>query len=183
MSEAVETQVQEPKKSKKEVASVTPEPTNAGKLSLSLDELQQIVVAAVAAASQASAATVAAAVVEAKKPTVDPGKEAADAQMRESTRINREREAEAMRLAQEACPHKQGSNALSAFQSPLSSFIVHVLDTGLVVAICTNCLKTIFGDTTDPEERKMLREKSGNHASGSGQRFFRDPLKAQQAGR
>lgn len=152
-------------------------------LNISMDELQQIVVAAVTAASAANAQTVAAAVVEAKKPLPDEARAAADAQMRESTRINRAREAEAMRISQDACPHKQGSNMLSDFQGPLSSFVIHVLDTGLAVGICTNCLKTIFSDTEDPAERKLFREKSGNHASSAGQRFFRDPMAAQKAGR
>jgi hypothetical protein len=150
---------------------------------LDIDQLQQIVTAAVVAASQASAQTVAAAVVEAKKPVPDPRQEASDAQMRESTRINKELQEEAMRLAQEACPHRQGSNQLSSFQGPLSSFVLHILDTNLAVAICTNCLKVIFSDTTDPEDRKLLREKSGNQPSSAGRRYFRDPEKAMKAGR
>jgi len=167
-----ETDVQETKKSKATQS-----------LNISMEELQQIVIAAVTAASAANAQVVAAAVVEAKKPLPDLAKEANDAQMRDSTRIQEARKFEALRLSQDACPHKQGSNMLSDFQGPLSSFVVHVLDTGLAVGICTNCLKTIFSDTEDPAERKLFREKSGNHASSAGQRFFRDPMAAQKAGR
>jgi hypothetical protein len=172
MSEEKEVTVKEPK---------------AQKLSLSLDELQQIVVAAVTAATQASASTnaetLAAVVSETRKPVVDPRAEEDKRMMGESTRKQRERDAENMRLSQESCPHRQGSNQLSSFQGPLSSFVIHVLDTDLMVAICTNCLKTIFGDTDDPAEKKLFREKSGNQASAAGRRFFRDPGAAMKAGR
>jgi len=153
-------------------------------LTISMDELQQLVTAAVSAATQASAATVAAAVVEAKKPVVDERHAYNDEQMRQSTKIQRERDAENTRISQESCPHRQGSNDLSSFQGPLSSFVVHVLDTGLPVAICTNCLMKVYGDDDNPEHiKKAFRDKSGNGRSAAGQRHFRDPEKAMKAGR
>jgi hypothetical protein len=166
-----------------EVQETKPKTKSTALAGITLDELQQIIVAAVTAATAANASVVAQAVSEARKPVVDQAKLENDRQNRESVKQSREIQTESLRLSQESCPHRQGCNPLSSFQSQLSSWGIHVLDTGLPVAICTNCLKIVFADTDNPEERKIFREKSANQASRAGVRFFRNQEKAMTAGR
>ncbi len=154
-------------------------------ITLGIEDLQALISSSVAEALKQSSQTFAAALLESRKPYVDPRqKENEDtmrASMREATeRINREIEA-----SKENCPHVQGSNALSEFQGPMGSFVLHQLDTGVTVGICTNCQKTIWSNeewlANHPEDRKWFQRKNANRMSRAGQRAFRDPTKAQQA--
>lgn len=159
------------------------------KISLSLDDLKDIVSSAIASAvsqSQASSAKIIAdAMLEARKPYVDPRQLENEKAMRESMRAVNERINREIELSKETCPHLQGSNALSEFQGQLGSFVLHQLDTGEVIGICTNCQK-IIRSTNDgkegrPDDRQFFNKKSANRLSRAGQRVFRDPTKAQLA--
>lgn len=152
----------------------------AEKISLGLEELQQIISTAVREASKAQSEMIANAILESRKPYKDPAQEENDKRMRESMREVNERIQREILASQDVCPHKQGSNPLSEFQGALGSFVTHELDTGEVIGICTNCQKLIR--STNPEHRKFFTEKSANRRSGAGRRFFLDPMKAQRVG-
>lgn len=148
-------------------------------INLGIEELQAIISASVAQAVAQSSNVIAQALIESRKPYVNPlNKQNEDAmrdQMREvHDRIKREIEA-----SRDGCAHLQGSNALSEFQGQMGSFVLHQLDTGVVVGICTNCQKTIWSNSSDPAEIKMFSRKNANRMSKAGQRVFLDPLKAQ----
>lgn len=159
------------------------------KISLSLDDLKDIVSSAIASAvsqSQASSAKIIAdAMLEARKPYVDPRQVENEKAMRDSMRIAQDRINREIEASKETCPHLQGSNALSEFQGQLGSFVLHQLDTGEVIGICTNCQK-IIRSTNDgkdgrPNDQQFFSKKSANRLSRAGQRVFRDPTKAQLA--
>ena len=165
------------------------EENRSGKISLSTDELKDIISTAIAGAitqsQQASARVIADAMLEARKPYVDPRQEANDKAMRDSMKVVQERINREIELSKETCPHLQGSNALSEFQGQLGSFVLHQLDTGEVIGICTNCQKVIRstndGQDGRPDDRQYFKNKSANRLSRAGQRIFRDPTKAQLA--
>jgi len=153
------------------------------KITLGMDELKALIATSVAEAvaqsSSVAGKVMAEAILEARKPYVDPRQVENDKMMREQMRESNERinrEIEASRLS---CAHLQGSNALSEFQGQLGSFVLHQLDTGVVVGICTNCQKQIWSN--NPEDQIWFTKKQANRMSRAGQRVFLDPLKAQKA--
>jgi hypothetical protein len=163
-------------------------------ISLTKDELRSIVSSAVGAAVQSaneksssifaeSMEKLAAAIIESKKPYVDPRNAENEKAMRESMRIVNERMHQQVVASQKTCPHLQGSSELSDFSGQLSSIVLHRLDSGVVVGICTNCQKQIFSDDKDLEVQKIFRMKSGNRMSSAGIRNFVDPKAAMAAGR
>lgn len=163
-------------------------------ISLTRADLQSIVstavAAAVAAANEKSSDVVsrgmsdlAAAIIESKKPYIDPRQVQNEAAMRESMRIVNERMKAQIIASQSTCPHLQGSSENSDFTGQLSSIVMHRLDSGVVVGICTNCQLQIFSDDTNVEVQKLFRMKSGNRMSSSGIRTFNDPKAAMSAGR
>lgn len=172
MSEAI-AEVKE-KKSKPEEKEIT----------LNLKDLQAIIAQAVAMASveagKSSSETLAAAILESRKPYVDPRNEENEEQMRQSSRLQRQREKEQTEYSQKHCPHLQGSNALSDRRGDMSSIVMHKLDTGLVIGICTNCIRVF--DARNPGDREFFNMKSGNRMSQSGSRFFADPVARMDAG-
>jgi len=116
-----------------------------------------------------------------RKPWVDPRSEENDRLMREQMRETTKRIAESIKYSQSTCPHFQGSNELSDFQGALSSIVKHVLDTGVVWGICTNCLREFWPE--DQDYAKEMNRKSGNRPSQAGRRMFLDPRAAAAAGR
>lgn len=156
---------------------------NNSKISLGLEDLAEIIKIAVSSAvgqqSESSAKIIADALIEARKPYKDPRTEANDEMMRKQGRETWERIQREIVASRETCAHLQGSNALSEFQGQLGSFVLHQLDTGVVVGICTNCQKQIWSN--NPEDHAWFSRKSANRMSRAGQRVFMDPLKAQQA--
>lgn len=160
------------------VAAKPPDPKT-GKLTIGMEELQALISASVSQAVEQSSKVIAQALVESRKPYVKPEDEENARRMRESSheiqaRIKREIEA-----SRDNCAHLQGSNALSEFQGMLGSFVLHQLDTGVVVGICTNCQKQIWSN--DAKDSDFFRRKSANRMSRAGQRFFLDPSKAMAA--
>lgn len=159
------------------------------KISLGLDDLKDLITAAVAQAvkhsQESSAKIIAEAMLEARKPYVDPRQKQNEEMMREQMREVNERINHEIELSKSNCPHLQGSNALSEFQGQLGSFVLHQLDTGEVIGICTNCQKIIRstndGDDGRPDDRQFFARKSANRLSRAGQRTFRDPTKVQLA--
>jgi hypothetical protein len=156
-------------------AKAAPE-VKSGKISIGMDELQALISASVSQAVEASSKVIANALIESRKPYVDPRTEQNDKVMREQmrevhTRINAEIE-----YSRKHCAHLQGSNALSEFQGQLQSFVMHQLDTGVVVGICTNCQKQIWSN--DEADAQWFSKKSANRMSRAGQRSFKDPTKA-----
>lgn len=163
-------------------------------ITLTKADLQALLAQAVAAATAAAQdkandivskgmSELAAAIIESRKPYVDPRQQENEKNMREQMRVVNERMHQQILSSQELCPHLQGSNELSDFSGSLSSWVIHRLDNGLVIGICTNCQKHIFSNDTDPEIRKFFKMKSGNRMSSAGVRTFVDPRTAQDAGR
>lgn len=157
------------------------------KITVGATELQAIVAAAVAAALDKaqgaqveSAKIIAEALIEARKPYKDPNQEENQKRMREQMRETQERIRKNIEASRDACPHLQGSNPLSSFQGQSGSFVLHTLDTGEMIGICTNCLKVISSSNRD--DIKFFQKKNGNVPSAAGQRIFFDPLKVRAAG-
>lgn len=148
-------------------------------ISMSPDQLQQIIISAVSAATNSIGDKIANAMIESRKPYVDPAQEENARRDRESARKQQERIRQQVEADRDTCPHLQGSNALSEFQGQLTSFVLHRLDTGEMIGICTNCQKLI--SSLNPEDRPFFQRKSGNRMSMGGQRNFVDPLAAQRA--
>lgn len=161
----------EPKETKEQTSSVT----------LNIKDLQALISTAVAEAVKQANVSTAEAIIESKKPYIDPKQKENEAAMRRSMKEVEERRHKEQEMDQSLCPHKQGSNALSDFQGPLSSFIYHQLDTGELIGICTNCTKVIR--STNPQDAPFFQMKSGNRASRAGQRIFTNPLEVQRRGR
>jgi hypothetical protein len=156
-----------------------PKPAQSGKISIGMDELQALISASVSQAVEASSKVIAAALVESRKPYVDPRAEANDKVMREQMREVHNRINAEIEASRDQCAHLQGSNALSEFQGQLGSFVLHQLDTGVVVGICTNCQKQIWSNRK--EDAEWFRKKSANRMSRAGQRVFMNPTKAMEA--
>lgn len=150
-----------------------------GKLSIGMEELQALISASVSQAVEQSSKVIAQALVDSRKPYVAPGTEENERRMREQNREIQERIKREIEASRESCAHLQGSNALSEFQGQLGSFVLHQLDTGVVVGICTNCQKQIWSNVA--EDAEHFRRKSANRLSRAGQRFFLDPSKAMAA--
>lgn len=171
-----------------------PTKADAGNISLSRADLQQLISAAVAAAVGASSersekivsegmTELAKAIIEARKPYVDPRDVENEKAMRESMRVVNERMQRQIKASQSTCFHLQGSSENSDFTGQLSSIVMHRLDSGVVVGICTNCQLQIFSDDLSVETQKIFRMKSGNRMSSAGIRTFQDPKAAMSAGR
>jgi len=153
---------------------------NSAKATIGVDEIAALVKAAVEAATSKQAEMFSQILMEAKKPYRDPKQAVNDETFRAQSREIEERIRENLKAAQSSCPHKQGCNPLSEYQSQLSSFVMHRLDTGLVWGICTYCQKQIYSDRES--DRRFFAEKSANRMSSAGQRTFLDPGKAMRKG-
>lgn len=145
-----------------------------GKLELSAEALQTLLSTVVSSAVEQAVARTAQitskAIEESKKPYKDPLQEQNDEAMRRSMREQRERDRVREKISQRNCPHLQGSNPLSDFSSNLTSIVQHVLDSGEMIGICTNCLR-VFREG-DPDYVQWMQKKSGNRTSSAGQRFM-----------
>jgi hypothetical protein len=154
-------------------------------LSMTREDLSALIAGAIEAAKVASSNDTAAlvnAILESRKPYVDPAQKATLTAIRKQMREQRLKIMEQMKLEQASCPHLQGSNPLSDFPSPhgLTALVQHVLDTGEMIGVCTNCGR-IFR-SCDPDYRQWMAKKSGNRMSSAGRRFFADPVAAIKAG-
>ena len=153
------------------------------KSSVSMDELQAIVNAAVTAALQSQAkgtAELADAIRDSKTPYVDPKQKANNESMRRSMIAAKKQEKANVEFFQnKVCPHTMGSSPNSARALPDSSFAIHVLDTGEVIGVCSNCQKVISSQVE--EDLPYFAKKGGNIRSSAGTRLFMDPMKAQRA--
>ena len=169
------------------VAPATSAPTAAPNDSIAMtrSDLQTLISGAIEAAKVASSNDTAAlvnAILESRKPYVDPAQKATLQGIRKQMREQRLRIMEQMKLEQASCPHLQGSNPLSDFPSPhgLTSFVQHILDTGEMIGVCSNCGRIVR--SCDPDYRVLMAKKSGNRMSSAGRRFFTDPIAAIKAG-
>lgn len=152
-------------------------------ISLGVEDLQALIATSVSEAVKQAGKSFADAMLEARKPYIDPRVQQNEDTMRKSMREATERINLEIEASKETCPHVQGSNALSEFQGPMGSFVLHQLDTGVTVGICTNCQKVIWSNeewlSAHPDDRKWFQRKNANRMSRAGQRQFRDPTKAQ----
>lgn len=114
-----------------------------------------------------------------KKPYVDPKQQENDELFRHGIRESRAKIEADIKASQDYCQHLQGSNALSSETKEKSSFAIHVLDTGEMIGVCTNCQKLIT--TLNRAHGQLFAKARGAVVSRSGQRFFVDPIKAQLA--
>jgi hypothetical protein len=155
--------------------------------SVSYEDLQAIVSSAVSEAVKAAIASqsqntvaLAEAIKDSKKPYENPKQKANDAAMRKSMIAAKNEEKKRTSYFQDnVCPHTMGSSESSARALPDSSFAIHVLDTGEVVGVCTNCQKVI--SSLKQEDARWFAKKGGNIRSAAGQRTFVNPYKAMQA--
>lgn len=152
-------------------------------MSMSHEDLARIVAQAVAIATsqsaEVSAKILADALLESRKPYVDPRKEQNDKMMKEQTRQTTDRINADIARSREYCPHKKAASELSTRVSEDGAFVVHVLDTGEMIGICTNCQKVI--SSLIPEDLKFFSARGGNTPSRAGTRIFADPLKVMRA--
>ena len=156
------------------------------KSSLSNEELERLAVIFKEAVKsskedQASLAqTLAAAIVESRKPYVSPQDIANRESARKSSREQAAKQKAIKEWEQSHCKHVKGSNPNSFRSDPFDSAIAkHVLDTGEVIGICTNCTK-IFS-SLNPEDYEYLTAKSTNQPSMAGRREFADGNAAKRA--
>lgn len=167
---------------------VVPVPVPETSFTLTAADLKDIVQSAVGAAvaqqakaSEDNVRMIADALLEARKPYKDPkAKENEDA-MRASMRETQDRIRQSITASQDLCPHLQGCNSLSDVTGDRSSIVLHRLDTGLVIGICTNCQAQFFSDV--PEHRVFFQKKSGNKMSAAGFRMFPNPEQVMKKGR
>lgn len=162
---------------------VQAKPKTEGSFSMTAADLKELVssiVSSVTAQSgEASAKILAEAILESRKPYKDPLQEKNAEAMRLSDRELQKRLKQEVDASRDNCEHLQGSNALSEQKSDRGSFVLHQLDTGELIGICTNCQKEI--SSLRPEDKPFFKKQSGNRMSRAGQRMFTDPLKAQRA--
>lgn len=146
-------------------------------ITISADALQALIRAEVSKSRENDmrefANTIAAAIQESKKPFVHPGQEANDKAMRESMHKQAEEIKARIKASQASCQHLQGSNPLSRWTNGLTSIAQHVLDNGVVVGICTNCLRQFW--PSDPDYLLWMQKKSGNVMSEAGRRYVYQP--------
>lgn len=160
-------------------------------LSLTPEMLKGIIESAVQAATATSASVqnegnrlLAEALENLRKPYVSPQEELNQENFRKSNREQAKRRAEAMKRAQETCEHIMGSHELSEYPDAMgrSSIVIHTLSTQERVGLCSNCGR--LWRTNDPDYmREVVKRKSGNKPSASGQRMFLDPMAVIEAGR
>lgn len=155
---------------------------DAPKSSISIEELQAVVNAAVSAALQqtnASGKDIAQALLDARKPYVNPRDKANEDSMRLSMREQAKLTKAQVEQDQELCPHKKGANALSSrMDNQDSSWVKHILDTGEVIGICTNCTKVV--SSLNPADIHHFQDRGTNITSMAGRRTFADPLAVQK---
>lgn len=162
-------------------------PDSSGNVTLSSADLKELINGAVSTAlaqssesSTQTAKLIAETLLEARKPYKSPEQEQNDETFRQSSQANRERIQQAIAREQDSCPHMQGCNALSEVQGDRTSIVLHQSDTGLIIGICTNCIKVFRSD--NPLDVPFFRKPSGNRMSRAGQRIFQNPVEAQKAG-
>lgn len=175
--ETPETEVKETSKAVKTKASES--------ISFTREDLQTLIAGTIEAAKASSAndtASLVNAILESRKPYVDPAQKTTLQGIRRQMREQRIKIMEQLKLEQASCPHLQGSNPLSDFPSPhgLTSFVQHILDTGEMIGVCSNCGRVVR--SCDPDYRVLMAKKSGNRMSSAGRRFFADPAAAIKAG-
>lgn len=152
-----------------------------------LAKIAAIVNAAVSAAmkegaSQSTnmASAITEALIEARKPYTSPQDIANRESARKSSREQAARQKRTKELEQAACKHVKGSNPNSFRSDPYDSAIArHVLDTGEIIGICTNCNK-VFSSLFEADI-PWLREKSTNQTSMAGRREFANQDAAKRA--
>lgn len=152
-----------------------------------IEKLAAIVNAAVSAAMEKGAAqstnmaqAIAEALIEARKPYVSPQEIANRESAKKSSREQREKQEAIKKYEQKVCKHVKGSNPNSFRSDPFDSAIAkHVLDTGEVIGICTNCNRVF--SSLNPEDYEWLTAKSTNQPSMAGRREFADANAAKRA--
>lgn len=152
----------------------TPTPVaGTGKISISPEELQNLIAQAVAANQSQntaiSAKVLADAILESRKPYKSDEQLANEEQQRATMRLLRDRQEQAKKFNEDNCPHLQGCNELSERTGELSSILHHQNDLGEMIGICTNCQRIFKPGDTD--YMQQMRRKSGNKMSQAGQRF------------
>lgn len=162
-----------------QAASVDPDATFSINAAQLMDLFKQMNASSTQSA-EVMAQTLANAVLEARKPYVDPRVEENDRVAREQTRQQMAMQKAAREEAQANCPHIAGCNSLSDRMDPsgLTSIIWHRSDVGSENGVCTNCIRVFR--PTDPDYRVWRVKKSFNKLSRSGDRYFTDPLRAQE---
>jgi hypothetical protein len=153
-----------------------------GKVEMSLTELEGLISKITEQSDkklEVFAQMLSSALLESRKPYVSEAQKENEKTMRESMKGQRERLLADIQASQENCPHLQGSNALSDFSGQLTSIVPHRLDIGVVIGICTNCLRVF--KPKDKDYITQMRRKSGNRISSAGIRMFLNPLDVEKA--
>jgi tRNA A37 threonylcarbamoyladenosine synthetase subunit TsaC/SUA5/YrdC len=151
-------------------------------ISLTIDQLKEIVNAASAAQSGNSGleqkfSQLVEAIIESRKPYVAPGTEENEEEFR---RLGREQEAfkkQNREWAQRLCAHRIGAGGPKPGENN-SGFWIHRTDTGETIGICCSCQKVI--SSLNPEDAPLFAG-SANVPSSAGQRSFYNAFEAQIA--
>jgi hypothetical protein len=151
-------------------------------ISLTVDQLQEIISAAVAKQNSAPSSDqmfskLIEAVIESRKPYKDPLQAENDRLQRDADRAQLAATEANKKFAQDSCPHVKGLGG----QEPgsTSSFWLHTADTGERIGICSFCQKVI--SSLVPEDAKFFAMKGSNVPSAAGVRAFLDPVAAMTA--
>lgn len=166
-----------PKQPEEIPATQPPLPT--GPLTLTVDQLQQLLTAA--GASQARPDDgfdkLVQAIIDSRKPYVDPAQAETNKNFQEANRQQERDKRRMIQAAQDNCPHEKGANGNRSFGE--SAFWKIRLDTGEHVGICSQCGKEI--SSLYPEHSQFFRKRGDNLDAAAGQRQFMDPVKAMTA--
>ena len=149
-------------------------------ISLTLDQLTEIITAATAKQQDGQNdkfSQLVEAIIESRKPYEAPGIKTNRDLQREMDRQQQLALERNKKWAQDSCPHVKGLGG----QEPgtASAFWIHRADTGETIGICSFCQKVI--SSLNPEDQRFFALKGSNVPSGAGQRNFLDPIKAMTA--
>lgn len=149
-------------------------------LSITSDQLQQILAAAGTAQSQSKTdefKLLVEAIIESRKPYIDPKAEANEKEFQRTNQELEENKRRAVADAQKNCPHEKGSTGNRSFGE--SAFWIHRLDSQETIGICSQCNKVI--SSLNPDDTIFFRKRGDNLPSQAGVRTFLDPIKAMTA--
>lgn len=153
-------------------ATQPPLPTSAP-VTLTMEQLQQLLTAA-AGPKDNQFSTLVDAIIESRKPYVDPRRELDDEEFRRTMREQVIAKRRAEENSQRNCPHVKGATGSQSYGQ--SAFWYHRLDTNETIGICSQCQKVI--SSLIREHAEFFKMRGDNIAGGAGLRMFLDPMKA-----
>ena len=149
----------------------------AGSVTLSIADLQQLIAASSNAGKSDTAALVEA-ILESRKPYRDPQRQKVMQNVRKKMREGLLREDANNELKQSRCPHTQGT--LGRIPSTLTAIMKHTMDNGAMVGICLICQRIFLPH--DQDYQQQMQRPSGCEPSAAGRRWVADQPEAIRVG-